>query len=358
MMNGIDISNHQGNGGINLDKVSFDFLIVKATEGNYFVDKFCDGFISKRRGKPFGFYHFANGGNAIEEAEFFVKNTKNYFGKGMPILDFESNEAYSKGIQWALDFMHRVYQLTGHKCMFYSYQARLNSVDHKAIANNDYPLWVAMYGANGAQGYSQPSPPSNNAWKVISMYQYTSNGMLAGYGGRLDLNVFYGDVNTWNKLAGIKSTGSGNKPTETIIQGNKKPTKNGLEYRGHIANQGDLGWVKEGQMCGSTGKAIPLQAVEILFDGKTDRVSGQAHISQLGWQKWTYGVIGSKGKNQKIEAVQFWLGKELTELGYGLTYRSHVSGKGWGEWVKDGATSGTTGENRGIEAIEMKLYKK
>ena len=50
-MNGIDISNHQK--GLNVSKVPCDFVIMKATEGTTFVDKYCDGFYqqAKKLGK-------------------------------------------------------------------------------------------------------------------------------------------------------------------------------------------------------------------------------------------------------------------------------------------------------------------
>ena len=100
MLHGIDISNHQGDNGIELENVLpyVDFCIVKATGGNFFVDPYCDGFIEKckQQGKLWGFYHFANDGqysNAYDEAEFFYDNCRNYFGEGIPVLDWEVDDA-------------------------------------------------------------------------------------------------------------------------------------------------------------------------------------------------------------------------------------------------------------------------
>ena len=74
-MNGIDISNHQK--GLDVSKVPCDFVIMKATEGTTFVDKYCDGFYqqAKRIGKKLGVYHFASGkSSGTAEADFFLKN--------------------------------------------------------------------------------------------------------------------------------------------------------------------------------------------------------------------------------------------------------------------------------------------
>lgn len=46
-MNGIDISNHQK--GLDISKVPCDFVIMKATEGTTFVDKYCDGFYQQAK---------------------------------------------------------------------------------------------------------------------------------------------------------------------------------------------------------------------------------------------------------------------------------------------------------------------
>ena len=51
-LNGIDISNHQA--GLDLAKVSADFVICKATEGTGFVDPYCNGFIQRASGAAGG----------------------------------------------------------------------------------------------------------------------------------------------------------------------------------------------------------------------------------------------------------------------------------------------------------------
>ena len=92
-INGIDISSWQRD--INLSAVKADFIIVKATEGIGYVDKSCDMLFQKALslGKKLGFYHFARptaNNDPIREADFFYENCKGYFGKAIPILDWEA----------------------------------------------------------------------------------------------------------------------------------------------------------------------------------------------------------------------------------------------------------------------------
>ena len=51
-------------------------------------------------------------------------------------------------------------------------------------------------------------------WDTNGMiYQYTSSGRLNGWGGNLDLNIYYGNRSDWNNLAGY-TTGNDYTPSE------------------------------------------------------------------------------------------------------------------------------------------------
>ena len=91
MVRFIDISNNQG-GSINLPPLlpNVDAVVCKATQGNWFVDQFCDGWIQQCivAEKPWGFYHFAGDGDATNEADFFIDNCWNYYRNGIPVHDW------------------------------------------------------------------------------------------------------------------------------------------------------------------------------------------------------------------------------------------------------------------------------
>ena len=212
-MNGIDISNWQA--GINLSNIAFDFLIARATEGIGCVDKYCDGYIQQaiKLGKPFGFYHFARPTNdSIREAEFFYNSCRGYFGKGIPILDWESGN--TSNVTWAKRWLDRVYQLSGVKPVIYMSESVVNANNWSAVAAADYGLWVAKYRDNNPDyNYNMAnagSRPHVKWWKFYCMWQWTSSGRLNGYNGNLDCDVFYGDRSTWDAYVG-KST-SATKP--------------------------------------------------------------------------------------------------------------------------------------------------
>ena len=253
-MNGIDISKWQA--GLNLSAVPCDFMIAKATEGIGYVDKACDGFIQQaiKLGKPFGFYHFARPVNdAVREAEYFYNNTRNYFGKGIPVLDWEAER--KNDVAWAKRWLDRVYQLSGVRPIIYMSESVVNSYDWSSVANANYGLWVAKYRDNQVDyNYDMTNAgkaPSVKWWKNIAMWQWTSSGRLNGFSGNLDCNVFYGDTTAWNKYAG-KSGGSATpatpstpakKSNETIAQevingawGNGNDRKSRLTAAGYDYN--------------------------------------------------------------------------------------------------------------------------
>lgn len=217
-LNGIDISNWQR--GIDLSKVPCDFVIAKATEGIGYVDKSCDGFIQQalKLGKKIGFYHFARptaNNDPIREADFFYENCKGYFGKAIPILDWEAENKHNVG--WAKKWLDRVYQRSGVKPVIYMSESVVNSYDWSSVANADYGLWVAKYRDNNPDyNYNMANAgtrPRVRWWKFYCMWQWTSSGRLNGYNGNLDCNVFYGDGKTWDAYVG-KSTGTAKpKPT-------------------------------------------------------------------------------------------------------------------------------------------------
>lgn len=219
MLNGIDVSSWQGD--IQVQNMNVDFVIVKTTGGGGggfgYINPFADRVYqrAKKAGKLLGFYHYAHEaglqGTAIEEADYFVKHSKSYFGEAIPILDWESDNKHD--VAWAKAFLDRVYQKTGVRPLFYTYTGVVNSYDFSSIAKANYGLWIANYGTNAVtQGFKQPQPPKSNGFPVTAMYQYNSQTYLSGYSGTLDANVFYGDKKAWLAYAGKTVTPEPEKP--------------------------------------------------------------------------------------------------------------------------------------------------
>lgn len=224
MQNGIDISNHQGKMDLAavLKQTATDFVICKATEGTGFVDKYCDKFmvIAQNAKKQIGFYHFARPeyNAARAEADFFVRQTKGYFNKGIPVLDWES--AGKSNVKWAKEWLDRVYSVTGVKPVIYMSESVVNAYNWKAVAEAGYGLWVARYrDYNIDRNYDMSTcgkKPVVKWWSFYMMWQWTSVGRLNGYSGNLDCNAFYGDRAAWDAYVRTAEITTGGVQVEQI----------------------------------------------------------------------------------------------------------------------------------------------
>lgn len=205
-LNGIDIASYQA--GLDLAKVPCDFVIVKATQGTGYVNPSCSGHVEQalKLGKAVGVYHYVSGGNAVAEANYFVDNCKNWVGKVLFCIDWESNQNSAWGNESYLEqLVNQVKARTGMPPMIYVQASRYSQVAAVAKRTNS-GLWIAQYANMNATGY-QASPWNEGAYSC-AIRQYSSAGRLAGWNGNLDLNKFYGDRAAWNKYVGSGSGAS------------------------------------------------------------------------------------------------------------------------------------------------------
>jgi len=134
-----------------------------------------------------------------------------------------------------------------------------------------------------------------------------------------------------------------------------------LQYKGHVQSIGWQPTVSTGQMAGTVGKSLRLEALTISDSNTTvtGSIVGNAHVQNIGWMGYgsAGSVIGTTGRGLRLEAVQLKLTGNLASS-YNLAYRVHVQNIGWMNWVSNGATAGTTGRALRIEAIQIRIAKK
>ena len=140
--------------------------------------------------------------------------------------------------------------------------------------------------------------------------------------------------------------------------GSDMPT---LKYAAHVAK---LGWqpkMTSGQIVGTSGKSLQVEALDIALLQNTlgGTIQSKAHIQSIGWTGWQTGDtrLGTTGRGLQLEAVQFRITDQLLAK-YDISYRAHVQNIGWMPWVTNGATAGTTGKGLQIEALQIRLLEK
>ena len=184
--------------------VPADFALVKATQGTGYVSPTMAAQAqgALETGKKLGFYHYASGGNCVSEADYFVNTVRPWLRRAVLALDWEGNQNAAWGSStWATCFVQRVQQTTGVTPMVYVQASALWQVAGARKAGSG--LWVAQYASMAATGY-QSSPWLLGAYGE-AMKQYTSNGRLSGYSSALDLNIFRGTREAWDKYANPSS---------------------------------------------------------------------------------------------------------------------------------------------------------
>lgn len=206
-MRGVDVSNWQCD--IDTYALDADFVVAGATWGvggfnntclsngvnqaaNYQLGRAVDS------GKSIGVYHYAMGNDARREADFYVDNVKGYVGRAVLVLDWESqdNPQFGNGA-WVDAWVQRVYERTHVWPIIYLQASALGQLS--VFVREHCGVWVAQYASMAVTGY-QERPWLYGAYGE-AMRQYTSNGYVSGYAGRLDLNYFRGERWQWAAYA-------------------------------------------------------------------------------------------------------------------------------------------------------------
>ncbi|MDT2754918.1 MucBP domain-containing protein [Enterococcus pseudoavium] len=135
-----------------------------------------------------------------------------------------------------------------------------------------------------------------------------------------------------------------------------------LTYRSHVESSGWQNYVKDGQKTGTSGKAKRLEAIQVRIEnsGLTGTVQYRTHIQNNGWEssfKTNNGISGTTGQKKRLEAIQIKLTEDIAQY-FDVYYRAHVQSFGWLSWAKNGESAGTEGMGARMESLEIRLVPK
>lgn len=198
-IHGIDVSRYQGRiewRELTLNRIKgqpIHFVFIKSTEGIKLKDTHFDKNWKQasRAGLYRGAYHyFKPKADPRKQAFFFIRNTPISKGDLPPVLDFEEDgnlpekELRSRLIIW-LKLVEKHYKV---KPILYC-----NAGYYKKYIKGKlegYPIWVAHY-------KTRKPRINKDAWHF---WQYTDKGKIKGIKGHVDMNVFNGTHEDFNKL--------------------------------------------------------------------------------------------------------------------------------------------------------------
>ena len=230
----------------------------------------------------------------------------------------------------------------------------------------NYPLGnnYVQYNPNAACGGSVVNIRSlaTSALYRYTPYQPNAGALAAGYGtascGAYGNRNFYLYFQDW--FGGITSDGY---PTLAQATANKIAKVNSaidMSYRTHVEHFGWMNWVSAGEMAGTSGYSLRIEALQMKLKNVTDGgIEYRTHVQDVGWTNYVKdgATSGTTGQEKRVEALQIRLTGNITK-NYDVYYRAHVQEKGWMKWVKNGETAGTEGESLRVEAIQVKIVKK
>ena len=198
-VHGIDVSKYQGVinwksvKNMKVADVNIDFAFIKATQGLRTIDlKYYQNIVRARQADmPVGSYHFfLTYRDATEQAELFCNVASVKKGDLPPVIDVEeakgmSDEKIRKGVQTWCDYVEKKYQV---KPIIYT-----NAGFYKRYLAghfDDYTLWVAHY-------KTAKKPSVDRAW---AFWQHSEEANINGIYGKVDFNVFNGDMEDLEEL--------------------------------------------------------------------------------------------------------------------------------------------------------------
>jgi GH25 family lysozyme M1 (1,4-beta-N-acetylmuramidase)/FtsZ-binding cell division protein ZapB len=197
MILGNDVSKYQGDIDWDVFKNNANYVVIKSSEGNGYVDpKFLRNQSESRRvGLPTGYYHFARpdlNNTPDSEATFFLKTIVELKAGEFLCLDYEATWSGSV-VEWCLRFLDCLKEKTKTNPFIYLNQALIKKYNWSSVSSS-YPLWVAAYTYD----------PNNNAfatgsWGSAAMQQWTNKQTVPGISGEVDGNVFFGTANALKK---------------------------------------------------------------------------------------------------------------------------------------------------------------
>ena len=199
-VHGVDVSRWQGEiDWEDLRMHGANFAFIKATDGGDHLDPMFhkNWRAAAAAGVKRGAYHFFYWcRSAHEQADWFIRNVPKEPGALPPVLDVEWN-GYSSckkrpSRQVVLEkmrlFLSKLEKHYGQRPIIYTAPDFYS--DNLEGEFLDYPFWLRSVAAHPSQVY-----PGRN-WLF---WQYSGSGLSKGVDGKIDLNVFYGGVEDWQR---------------------------------------------------------------------------------------------------------------------------------------------------------------
>ncbi len=238
-----------------------------------------------------------------------------------------------------------------------------------------YRTHVQSYGDQGWRQDGQMSGTSGEAKRLEGIYIELVDPPMEGKIQYRTHIQSYGWEKNWKENGQMSGTSKQAKRLEAIqikLTG-KMAEYYDVYYRVHAQSYSWLGWAKNGASAGTAGYAKRLEGIEIRLVKKGDPAPGSSigsfrqagadagvnyrtHVQSFGWQAWRSngGMSGTSGQAKRLEGIE--IKADNLGLSGSIQYKTHIQSYGWEkDWRQNGQMSGTSGEAKRLEAIQIRL---
>lgn len=224
----------------------------------------------------------------------------------------------------------------------------------------------------GWQGLVSNGGVSGTSGQSKRLEAITVNVLNPDYAGGIQYQTHVQDVGwqDWKVDGNISGTSGQSKRLEAIRIKLTGELANNYDvyYQVHAQDTGWMGWAKNGDSSGTAGYGYRLEAIKIMLVTKGGSAPGstampykqrylsyQTHVENVGWQGAVYdgSISGTSGESKRLEAINL----ALVSAPYSgaIQYSTHIQDIGWQDWRQNGQMSGTSGQSKRLEAIKIKL---
>lgn len=232
------------------------------------------------------------------------------------------------------------------------------------VSNLGWTNTTVNNGTTGTTGQSKRM----EAFKINGAVEYASYNNTTGWQPTVNNGMISGTTGLSTPLQALKINALG-----------ALADKYDLYYRVHVSHIGWMGWTKNGQPAGVTGNSNNnIEALEIRLVIKGFSITGTtensyqnistttyspplslnitSHVGGIGWQPTVKDSMtsGTTEQNRRIEALRLSLTNN-SGLGGDVVYSTHVAGIGWQDFKSNNDIAGTTGQSRQVEAFRIAL---
>lgn len=214
-----------------------------------------------------------------------------------------------------------------------SWHCGANSYKHKKCRNNN-SIGIEMCCYKNSKGQLDVSE------KVIEATAELTRQLMAKYGITEDRVIRHYDVTGKNCPAPMVSSKARWDAFKAKLRGK------GIKYEVHIQDKGWQEAKENGEIAGTVGEALRIEALKIFADFP---IKYRVHVENKGWMDFVSNeeMAGTTGKGLRVEAIEIESEKELVVT-------AHIQNLGWqtsivGKQIK----IGTEGRALRLEALKL-----